>query len=123
MVMVMLVPAATLTVQTYEPEAPDWLGRVRMGAAETWPAGRTLRRTVPTALFHWSAAGSHSVSEGGELMVGWAATAAARTTAPAAAVAILTILKIVGCEVVMKLGKDAGAKTARCKCDAPCTLR
>lgn len=92
MEMVMLVPLATLTVQTYEPEAPDWSGRFSIGAAETWPAGRIAMRTAPVAPVHCRAAGWHWVIEGGVLMVAWPATAAAKTTAPAAAEAILTIL-------------------------------
>lgn len=93
MVMVMLVPAATLTVQTYEPEAPVWSGRFSMGAAETSPPGRMLRRTVPVAPCHERAAGWHWVIEAGVLMVA-AEAAAANTTAPAAAAEeILTILK------------------------------
>lgn len=92
MVMVMLVPAATLTVQTYEPEAPVWSGRFSMGAAETSPPGRMLRRTVPVAPCHERAAGWHWVIEAGVLMVA-AEAAAANTTAPAAAEEILTILK------------------------------
>lgn len=92
MVMVMLVPAAMLTVQTYEPEAPVWSGRFSMGAAETSPPGRMLRRTVPVAPCHERAAGWHWVIEAGVLMVA-AEAAAANTTAPAAAEEILTILK------------------------------
>ena len=63
-----------------------------MGAAETWPAGRMKRRTVPVAEDHCRAAGWHWVIEGGVLMVGRAAAAEASTRAPAAAEAILTIL-------------------------------
>lgn len=59
MVMVMLVPEGMLTVQTKLPEAPVWSGSWAMGAAETSPAGRTARRTVPVALAHWRAAGWH----------------------------------------------------------------
>ncbi len=48
---------------------------------------------MPWALLQERAVGWHWMSEAGELIEGWAATAAARTTAPAAAEAILTILK------------------------------
>ena len=43
---------------------------------------------------HWSEAGVHWVIEGGVLMTGRAAAAAAKTTALAAAEVILTILKM-----------------------------